>query len=206
MFIFFHWLLGLYLCRLKLVLTRLLYPVTAVFPGIKLVREQENPIQEKHRQIPRRGQHVRGKDRSQRDQRVGSRQPGKLPVHSQLSRWADPRPADHIETSSTAFFYTRADADGSQVLLPEPRLRHSVSVAVSFRLTGWISLTNPVIRSGFLSPLVPFFFFFLLSLFAVCLFHSSSSSLSLSVPVIDLLVSWTLIFSCLLSGWPCACH
>ena len=147
----FHWLVGLYLCHLKLALTWLLYPVIVISTGIKLVREQENPIQEKHWQIPRRGQHVRGEDRSQRDQRVGSRQPGKLPVHSQLSRWADPRPA--------LFFYIRADADGSQdVLLPEPQLRHSVSVAVPFRLTGWISLTNPVIQSSFLSPLVPFFF------------------------------------------------
>lgn len=54
--------------------------------GIKLVRQQENPIQEKHRQVPGGGQHVRGEDRGQRHQRVGSRQPGELSLHSQLSR------------------------------------------------------------------------------------------------------------------------
>lgn len=37
-------------------------PVIATLTGIKLVWEQENPIQEKHRQVPGRGQHVCSKD------------------------------------------------------------------------------------------------------------------------------------------------
>lgn len=75
--------------------------------GIKLVWEQENPIQEKHRQVPRRGQHVRSEDRSQCNQRVCSRQPGKLPINSQLSRWIpfamlSARPADTVTASQPA--------------------------------------------------------------------------------------------------------
>lgn len=63
-----------------------LAPVIAILTGIKLVWEQENPIQEKHRQVPRRGQHVRSEDCSQCNQRVCSWQPGKLPINSQFSR------------------------------------------------------------------------------------------------------------------------
>lgn len=75
--------------------------------GIKLVREQENPLQEKHRQVPRRGQHVRSEDRGQRHQRVSPRQPGQLAVHPQLSWWIpfamlSARPADTVTASQPA--------------------------------------------------------------------------------------------------------
>lgn len=75
--------------------------------GIKLVWEQENPIQEKHRQVPRRGQYVRSEDRSQCNQCVCSRQPGKLPINSQFSRWIpfamlSARPEDTVTASQPA--------------------------------------------------------------------------------------------------------
>lgn len=75
--------------------------------GIKLVWEQENPIQEKHWQVPRRGQHVRSEDCSQCNQCVCSRQPGQFPFHSQLSRWIpfamlSARPEDTVTASQPA--------------------------------------------------------------------------------------------------------
>lgn len=75
--------------------------------GIKLVWEQENSIQKKHRQVPRRGQHVCSEDRSQCNQRVCSRQPGKLPVNPQFSRWIpfamlSARPEDTVTASQPA--------------------------------------------------------------------------------------------------------
>lgn len=82
------------------------------FPGIKLVRQQENPIQEKHRQVPRGSQHVCGEDCRQRNQRVGSRQPGQLPVYSQLGRWGKAHKS-HIITachgSVGTFFPTKLE-------------------------------------------------------------------------------------------------
>lgn len=74
-------------------------PFVVILTGFKLVWEQENPIQEKHRQVSRRGQHVRSEDCSQRNQRVRSRQPGKLSFNSQLSRWApsNHRPLDCVK-------------------------------------------------------------------------------------------------------------
>lgn len=75
--------------------------------GIKLVREQEDPIQEKHQQVPRRGQHVCSEDCSQCNQRVRSRQPGQLPIYSQFSRWIpfamlSARPEDTVTASQPA--------------------------------------------------------------------------------------------------------
>lgn len=82
------------------------------FPGIKLVRQQENPIQEKHWQVPRGSQHVCGEDCRQRNQRVGSRQPGQLPVYSQLGRWGKAHKS-HIITachgSVGTFFPTKLE-------------------------------------------------------------------------------------------------
>lgn len=75
--------------------------------GFKLVWEQENPIQEKHRQVPRRGQHVRSEDCSECNQCVCSRQPGQLTINSQLSRWIpfamlSARPEDTVTASQPA--------------------------------------------------------------------------------------------------------
>lgn len=75
--------------------------------GIKLVRKQENPIQEKHRKVPGRGQHVRSKDCGECNQCVCSRQPGKLPINSQFSRWIpfamlSARPEDTVTASQPA--------------------------------------------------------------------------------------------------------
>jgi len=146
--------------------------------GIKLVREQENPIQEKHRQVPRRGQHVRGEDRRQRHQRVRPRdrprvrprQPGQLAIDSQLSRWADGEQKNLYglkELVHFLFIPHRARA-------PDFQLQNSLSLISSPPFWSPVSLTHP-------PPPLPRLCYWPLGL-------------------VDVNVS------CLLSGWPCACH